>query len=172
MSAVYALYPNGESAERAVRGLRAAGISDREISVISSVPLEDCDFSHLNSETWLWYTACAGAAVGCLFGTWLTRTTQLSWPLPTGNMPIVSWWTNLIVIFELTMLGAILATVVTLVISGGLLRRMPGLYDPEVSEGMILVGVEHPRDSARPDVERALRVGPGVRLKFVPPREQ
>ena len=35
----------------------------------------------------------------------------------TGNMPIVAWWPNLIVMFELTMLGAILATVITLFVS-------------------------------------------------------
>ena len=32
-------------------------------------------------------------------------------------MPIVAWWPNLIIIFELTMLGAILATVVTLFVT-------------------------------------------------------
>ena len=43
--------------------------------------------------------------------------TELAWPLQTGNMPIVAWWPNLIVIFELTMLGAILATAITLFIT-------------------------------------------------------
>ena len=67
--------------------------------------------------------------------------TELAWPLQTGNMPIVAWWPNLIVIFELTMLGAILATVLTLFITAGLVRRPPPLYDPEVTDGKILVGV-------------------------------
>ena len=55
-------------------------------------------------------------------------------------MPIVAWWPNLIVIFEMTMLGAILATVITLIVTAGLGRRMPTLYDPEVTNGKILVG--------------------------------
>ena len=64
------------------------------------------------------------------------------------------WWPNLIVIFELTMLGAILATVATLLVTGELLRRRPALYDPQVSDGKILVGVDGP--ARADDVERAL----------------
>jgi hypothetical protein len=76
-------------------------------------------------------------------------------------MPIVAWWPNLIVVFELTMLGAILATVATLVVSGGLLRRRPALYDPAVSDGKILVGVENAmRNTA--SIEQALRSGAAI----------
>ena len=40
-----------------------------------------------------------------------------------GGLPIFAWWPNLIIIFELTMLGAITATVVTLVVSALLPSR-------------------------------------------------
>ena len=139
MRAIYALYENGGAAEHAVRSLRAAGVDDRDIAVITSEPLEEYEFSELGKESRLWYIASAGGVLGLAFGTWLTRFTELAWPLPTGNMPIVSWWPNLIVMFELTMLGAILATVIALFIAGGLLRRRPALYDPEVMDGKILV---------------------------------
>src|SRR5262245_63501571 len=111
----------------------------------------------------MWYIAAAGGFAGLLFSAWLTRMTELAWPLPTGNMPIVSWWPNLIVIFELTMLGAILATVATLLVAGGLVRRVPALYDPAVSDGKILVGVESAKDD--PAIERALRTGEGAEIK-------
>jgi len=154
MSALYALYDDGERAQTAVNGLRAGGVTDDEITVITSEPMEDYEFGALQRDTHLWYIASAGGAIGCATATWLTRMTELSWPLSTGNMPIVAWWPNLIVIFEMTMLGAILATVITLIIAGGLALRTPKLYDPAVSEGKILVGVESPRD--RGVVERAL----------------
>jgi len=159
VSAVYALYANGGSAQRAVDALRAAGVSDAAITVISAEPMEHFEFSEIDRRNRLWYVASAGGALGLAFGTWLTRMTEVAWPIPTGNMPIVAWWPNLIVMFELTMLGAILATVGTMIVSGGLGRRAPALYDPEVSYGKILVGVESPRDPSA--VERALMSADG-----------
>ncbi len=154
MSALYGLYDDGDTAQLAVDALRAGGVQEHEIVVISSEPMEDYEFGGLDHRSRLWYIASAGGAAGCAFATWLTRMTEVAWPLPTGNMPIVAWWPNIIVIFELTMLGAILATVITLVVTGGLARKVPALYDPAVSSGKILVGVEAPRDRAA--VERAL----------------
>ncbi len=154
MSNLYALYDDGNAAQIAVDALRAGGVRDNEIVVISSEPMEDYEFGSLDHRSRLWYVASAGGVLGCAFAAWLTRFTEVAWPLPTGNMPIVAWWPNLIVIFELTMLGAILSTVATLVVTAGLARKIPTLYDPAVSDGKILVGVESPRDRAA--VERAL----------------
>ena len=154
MSAIYALYDTGDAAQRAVNSLRNAGVADSAITVISDQPMEAYEFGEMNRATRIWYIASGGGLIGLVFATWLTRMTELAWPLPTGNMPIVSWWPNLIVIFELTMLGAILATVATLLVTGELLRRRPALYDPRVSDGKILVGVENAARAE--DVERAL----------------
>ena len=160
VKALYALYAEPGDVQRVVDNLRAAGIADPEIVVISSEPIEEYEFSHRDRATWIYWMATVGAGLGLLFGTWLTRMTELAWPLPTGNMPIVSWWPNLIIMFELTMLGAIIATVATLIITGGLARRAPPLYDPAVTrEGKILVGVDGPRDPAA--VERSLAAAGG-----------
>jgi Protein of unknown function (DUF3341) len=167
MRAVYALYEDGHAAQRAVNSLRAAGLPDAEITVITAQPMEDFEFSHIGRETWIWYFASGGGLFGLLSAAWLTRFTQMDWPINTGNMPIVAWWTNLIVVFELTMLGAIIATVATLIVSAGLGRRRPILYDPEVSSGKILVGVESPGSGREEAVERALLSGPGAQLKTI-----
>ena len=79
-------------------------------------------------------------------------------------MPIVPLWTNLIIIFEMTMLSAIIATVITLLITAGLPSRGGKLYDPEVSDGYILVGVENPSDAPR--LESALAID-GARVKNI-----
>jgi hypothetical protein len=168
MKALYALYPDGESAQKAVDGLRAAGVTDNDITVISAQPMEDFEFGHMNSKTYMWYIACAGGLAGFTFATWLARLTETSWMIPTGGMPIVSWWPNLIIMFELTMLGAILASVATLIVTASLGRRRPALYDPEVTiSGKILVGIENPSETSRPQIERALQVNPAVQLKTV-----
>lgn len=158
MSGVYGLYADGEAAQRAVNALRSAGVDELNIEVMSSEPMEHFEFGQMNRGTRIWYIASGGGLIGLLFSAWLTRMTELAWPLPTGNMPIVAWWPNLIVIFELTMLGGILATVATLVVAGGLLRRRPALYDPEVGQGKILVGVENASGNVA-SIERALGAG-------------
>jgi len=157
VSAVYALYSTPDAAQLAVNGLRAAGIGDDRITILSSEPFEEHDFAHRDKATWMGWIAAAGGVTGLAFAAWLTRMTELAWPLPTGNMPIVAWWPNLIIMFEMTMLFAILAAVITLLVTARLPGRRPALYDPDVMNGKILVGVENPRDAAL--VERAL--GPG-----------
>jgi len=166
MSAGYALFPDPDAAQAAVDRLRAEGVSSRELTIISSQPFEEHEFSHADKPTSMFWIAGIGAAVGLTFAYWLTRTTELAWPLPTGGMPIVSTWPNLIIIFELTMLFTVLFTVMTLIVTAQLARRRPRLYDPAVSEGAILVGVE---DSRVPQeaLERALTVR-GGQLKTIP----
>ena len=164
MSAVYALYSDPESAQRAVNGLQAAGMSHADIVVMSGEPFEDHPFAQHDKATWLWYIACAGGLLGLIFSTWLTRMTELAWPLQTGNMPIVAWWPNLIVMFELMMLGAILATVLTLFVTAKLPSPVPPFYDPEVTNGKILVGVQNPSAASLPALERAL-AAPGGEVK-------
>ena len=156
MSALYALYADGDSAQRAINALQAGGVSRDAITVLSGEPIEDQEFFETDKSTWMWYFASAGGLVGLIFATWLTRMTELAWPIKTGNMPIVSWWPNLIIMFEMTMLFAILASVLTLLITAGLPGRRGAIYDPQVMDGKILVGVANPRDAAA--IERALAV--------------
>jgi len=167
VKAIYALYPDGHGAQRAVDGLRRAGVSDREITVISSTPMEDFEFSHINGKNRLWYVASLGGFIGLAGSVALTAYTSSDWPMNVGNMDTFAWWAYLVVIFESTMLGAILATVGTLIVTAGLLRRRPALYDPAVSDGMILVGLENPNQSRMKDLEAALTGAPGAALKTI-----
>ncbi len=156
MTGLYALYPDPTAALRAVDGLHRAGIHDAQITIVSGEPIEDHPLADRDKATWMYWIAAGGGAIGLLVAAWLTSMTQSSWPLPTGNMPIVSWWTNLIIMFELTMLGGIVATVITLLVTARLPARGSGLYDPEVADGKILVGVANPPTKAVADIERAL----------------
>lgn len=167
MTAIYALYPDGHGAQRAVDGLRRAGIPDQAITVISSTPMEDFEFSHIDGRNRLWSVACAGGLVGLIASVVLTQYTARAWPMNVGNMATISWWAFLVPIFEMTMLGAILATAGTLIATAGLLRRRPALYDPAVSDGQILVGVESPDASRRQALEEALRCVPGTTITVV-----
>jgi len=165
MKSVYALFDTGDAAQRAVNSLRSAGYGERDITVMTAAPMEEFEFSHIGRHSYQWYIACGGGLLGLVLGTWLTTYAETSWPIVVGNMPIVPWYPNIIVIFELTMLGAVLSTVATLIVTAGLGRRTPALYDPEVTSGAILVGIGTPR--ADGDVEQILGAVPGARVKTV-----
>ena len=167
MNAIYGLYDNPETAQRAVDGLRAAGVADADIQVMSSEPFEEYEFSHKDSATWIHWMAGLGGVVGLGGAYLLTTITQQSWPLRTSGMPIVAPWPNLIVMFEMTMLGAILATVLTLFVTAKLPKRLPVLYDPEVSNGYILVGVQAPALASVPQCASALEAAGEGRVKTI-----
>ncbi len=148
MKAVYALYSDPRVAQDAVNNLRAEGVADADITVISSEPLEHFEFGHRDAKTAMPWIATGAALAGMVATHYLLGASQLAWPLKTSGMPIVPLWTNLIIIFEMTMLSAILATVVTLIVTAFIGQRGQ-LYDPEVSDGYILVGVENPSEPDR-----------------------
>lgn len=165
MKAVYALYPVPTSAQRAVDALRSAGYALADITILSSEPLEEYEFGQRDRHTWMNWIAALGAAMGLTTGYLLTSVTQNLWKINTGGMPIVSNFTNLIVIFELTMLGAIFATVITLLFTAKLPGKPSQIYDPEISNGKILIGITNPRDPAA--VQRALREGGADEVKTI-----
>ena len=166
MRALYGLYADGASAQQAVNRLRATGLADRQITIMSAQPMEDFDFGRSDNKSWMWWIACAGGLIGMATAFGLSWLTETSWPINVGGLPTFAWWPNLIIIFELTMLGAILATAITLVVSAGLGRR-PRFYDPAVSDGKILVGVANPSESSVRDLESALSAIQGAQVKTI-----
>ena len=162
MTAMYGLFDRPDAAQRAYTGLTRAGIAPRDITVVSGEPFEAFEFSHRDHSMILFRLAMVGGIIGFISAVALVYGTEVAWPIVTGGMPIVAWWPNLVIMFELTMLGGILAAVVTLLVTAGLPSRRPALYDSEIMDGSILVGVDNPPDAAV--VERALNV-PGARIK-------
>ena len=133
---------------------------------MTAQPMEDFEFGHIDRKNWLWWVACGGGLLGMAAAFGLTWLTEMSWPIDVGGLPTYAWWPNLIIIFEMTMLGAILATVIGLVMTAGLGRRT-GFYDPEVTDGSILVGVENPHPDKVKDLQAALESAPGGRIKTI-----
>ena len=161
MKAIYGLYVDPHVAQQAVENLRAAGVADAEITVLSSEPFDHFEFGHRDGKTAMPFIAAGAGLAGLVLTYYLLGASQMSWPLVTSGMPVVPLWTNLIIIFEMTMLSAIIATVITLAVTAFFGDRGK-LYDPEVSDGYILVGVENPADGAK--LEPALAIA-GARVK-------
>lgn len=156
--AIYGLFSDPSSAERGMDALSRAGIRPDRIVVMSAEPFDEYSFSKMDEATPMPWLAAVGGIVGGTCGFLLARLTQEVYPFPliTGGMPLFSPWPSGIVTYELTMLGAVLTTVVTLLITTRLPNWKPKLYDPEVSNGKILIGVLEPSDAARAEIEGRL----------------
>jgi hypothetical protein len=160
MKVLYALYDDPETAQGAVDALHAASaelkFDEKQIVIVSGEPHEGYDFadSQLTSLPYRW--AVLGAAIGGTSGYLLTTLTQKAYPIVTGGMPITPPWTNGIIIYELTMLGAILMTLIVL-LRGARLPNFKGVIaDPEIWMGKILVGVADPPENSRAELEKRL----------------
>ncbi len=123
---------------------------------MSSEPLEEEGFGWEEQRTPMPWLAPLGALVGAGVGYVLSAFTQRTYPLPTGGMPIVAMWPTGIIMYELMMLGAILTTIVAFVIASGLPNYRKRLYDPEVTNGKILVGVSELDADCRAELEQLL----------------
>jgi hypothetical protein len=160
LKAIYALYPDPDAAQRAVDALRRAVPEPGRIAVLSSEPFDEEEFGRSESRTVMPWLAALGGLLGGLGGYALTGYTQHAYPISTGGMPIAPLWTNGIIIYELTMLGAILATFFTLLLRAHIPNWRRELYDPAISDGRILVGVLDPPEDRRSDLVKAfLAVG-------------
>jgi hypothetical protein len=169
MNAIYGLFSDPDSAGQALKALRAASslrhINADGIVVISSEPLEDEDMGLPKQRTPMPWLAAFGGLIGGSAGYALATFTQRTYPLPTGGMPIVALWPTGIVMYELTMLGAILATLATFLITSRLPNYRKRLYDPEVSDGKILIGVVDPDRNYRAELMQHLRQGGAEQVK-------
>jgi hypothetical protein len=132
--------------------LEREGVPNSAITVMSSEPLH-LEALHL-PKTRIAGFSIAGALLGAAFAILLTVWTSRRVGLVTGGMPIVSPWAFGIIVFELTALGAILATVVRMIYEAGL--ATPGAstaYQNAVAEGRIVVSVNR-LDKAASDTAR------------------
>jgi len=106
-----------------------------------------------------------GAVVGGTTGYLLTTLSQKSYPLVTGGMSLTPPWTNGIIVYEMVMLGAILTTLVVLLVGAGLPNFKGVITDPEVGKGKILVGVVDPPVNSQQELERRLLLAGASQVK-------
>ncbi len=160
MKVLYALYADPETAQRAVDALHAAcsdlRFDERQIVIVSGEPHEGFDFADSHVTNRPYGLAVLGAAIGGTCGYLLTTLTQRAYPIHTGGMPLTPPWTNGIIIYELTMLGAILTTLITLLLGARLPNFKGVIKDPEIWQGKILVGIADPLESSQPGLKKCL----------------
>ncbi len=169
MRVVYGLYLDPDSAQRAFDALRSngatSGFDSHRIAVVSSEPFDGYEFFKQDHKSTLPWMAVLGGLVGGIAGFSFAAYTQAVYPIPTGGMAIVPFYADGIITYEMTMLGAILTTLVMVLFTARLPNWRRRLNDPEVSDGKILVGLIDPPDASRADVEQRLLKAGASQLK-------
>jgi hypothetical protein len=167
VDSIYGLFSDPSAADQGLKQLQNAGVRSDKILVMSSEPFEEYEFAQVHRRTAMPWLAALGGLIGGVSGYVLAWYTQVAYPshIAIGGMPLVSKWPSGIVTYELTMLGAILTTVVTLLIATRLPHWRLDIYDPEISYGKILIGVVDLAAEARTDFEGRLRSAGAEKVK-------
>ena len=161
---LYGLFTNPEAAERGMQNLRAAGVAPEKLVVMCSEPYEEYSFAHDHGSK-MPLIAVLGGIIGGTAGLAFVWYSQVSYPIPTAGMPIFTKWPVVIIAYELTMLGVVAASVITLIVTAIIPNLKEKFYDPEISNGKILIGVMDPSASARADLEKRLRSAGADQIK-------
>jgi hypothetical protein len=143
---VIGLYTNEDAAADALDALKAAGYSTSEYEVLTGTPYPEGTFGEAEPVHKLFRWPLMGAASGFIIGLILTTGTQIAYPLVTGGKPILGIPPMTIIMYEGSMLGAILFTIVGIIFESRLPRLFMGAYDTRITEGYIGVTVTTDED--------------------------
>jgi Protein of unknown function (DUF3341) len=149
------IFREPESVAAAMRELRTADFGSRELTVVSSVPYPEGTFAEAPESHRLYVFTFAGAACGLAVGLLVTIGTQLSYPMVTGGKPLLAIPPMLIVLFEATLLGAIIFTVAGVIFESRLPDASDMPSDQRISEGYLGLAVR--ADGRQAEAERLLR---------------
>ena len=140
-TSLYTMCPGAAAARQTVDALLSAGARREDITIISSEPLDHYEFGQREKPMLMPWLVVLGAILGGVLGFLLVSLTTKSFPIFTGGMPITPGWITGIITYELTMLGAILTTLLVLLWTAPLFRWKQDPYDVQVADGKVLVGI-------------------------------
>ena len=157
---VLGLYNDANQAADAMDALKEAGFELGTFDVLTGTPYPEGAFGEHVPQHRLFRFPAFGAIIGFTLALFLTTATQIAYPLVTGGKPILSLFAMLVILYEMTMLSAVISTVVGIVIESRLPNINPGVYDTRITEG--LIGVVITTDDARADDAIAALNGAGA----------
>jgi len=132
-----AIFPDLEPASEAIEQLRALGVGDEAMNVISGIPVTEAMLGRPRQWSNVPRLAIGGAAVGFLAGSFLAFGTPPMYPIFVGGQSLFPGPPSVVVIFELTMLGMLISTFLGVFLDSYFPSYRPMEYVPEISDGKI-----------------------------------
>tara|TARA_B100001123_G_scaffold111329_1_gene129499 strand:- start:29473 stop:30009 length:537 start_codon:yes stop_codon:yes gene_type:complete len=138
---IIGVYTDENTAADALDALNSAGYETNEYEILTGTPYPEGTFGEHEPKHTLYRWPLIGAACGFIVGLMLTAGTQIAYPLVTGGKPVLGIPPMAIIMYEGTMLGAILFTIIGILFESRLPRLFMGAYDTRITEGYIGITV-------------------------------
>ncbi len=134
-----ALFSDVEPAVKAIDKLREMGIDDKQIDVLSGIPISHEVLGRPKISTFIPKLALGGAIIGFIIAVFLMFGIPFLFSLHVGGQPVYAIPPFYIIAFEMTMLGLMGTAFISLFLAGRLPAYEPQIYVPEISDGKIAV---------------------------------
>jgi len=134
-----AIFEDIDPAADAIEKLHEMGVEDENINVISGVPIMHRMLGRPHPHTNVSRLSMGGAIAGFMFGLFLNFGTPNLYTVLVGGQYITPIPPGLIIVFEMTMLFALLATFLGVFLDSYFPNYRPLEYVSEVSDGKIAI---------------------------------
>lgn len=154
-----AVFEDIEPATHGVDKLHELGVQDRDMNVISGVPIPGRALGRPGALTNVSRIALVGAILGMGLGIFLIYGTPYLYPLRVGGQPIFPIPMGWIVMFEMTMLGLMGFAFIGMFVDSGFPAYTPMEYMPGISDGKIAVLFSCPNEEQNKFVDELTKLG-------------
>ena len=161
------LFQEPQQVADAMNELKGNGFKAEDLDIYSGSPFPEGSFGEHDPGHRLYMFPLMGAIIGLTIGLLFTAGTQISYPLVTGGKPLLSVPPMTVIMYENTMLGAIIFTVLGVLFESRLPKLNLGLYDKRITEGYIGIVVDCPEDKAD-EAERLMKSAGAEEVKKEP----
>jgi hypothetical protein len=134
-----ALFNELDPATEAIDKLRALGIQDNQMTLLSGVPYPESVLGRPAQRSLVGTFGAFGAALGFLAGAFIIWGTPLLYPIRVGGQAMQPLPPAIVVIFELTMLGLLVFTFLGVVWESAFPTLGATHYHPNISNGEIAI---------------------------------
>jgi hypothetical protein len=146
MAKLLGLFQDPQQVADAMDELKKNEFPPQDLDIYSGSPFPEGTFGEHDPNHRLFMFPLVGALIGFSIGLLWTAGTQISYPMVTGGKPLLSIPPMTIIMYENTMLGAIIFTVLGVLFESRLPKRSLGLYDTRITEGYIGLVVDCPAE--------------------------
>jgi hypothetical protein len=146
-------FTNVERSAEALERLRAAGIDDRDITVMSSVPYAPAILGRPPVRTLLPRISLGSAALGLAIGIFFVVITPYLYVIRVGGQPISPTPPAILLLYEFCMLFLIIGTFAGLLVMGRMPPSGPEYADPKLSADRVVLLVSCPPDQEQAAID-------------------